>query len=81
MELYKDILCRLLQNTHIEVTFQGLTPASDFLGGVCYRTLKQIKAVLEDASLNDPECFAKIEQIIEIFEEFGSRISGRHDYG
>ena len=81
MELYKDILCTLLQNTAVEVRFPDLALPCDFFGTVCYRTLKKIKAVIEDPTLDDPECFERIEKIMEIFEELGSKIPTRHDFG
>ena len=46
----------------------------------CYIALSQIiKAVKED-TLNDIECFMKIEKIITIFEENGSTRTSRHDF-
>lgn len=81
MELYKDILCHLLQNTSIEVTFTSPDNKTDLFGEVCYRTLKKIKEVVEDATQTDAECFARMEEIIEIFESIGCRIKHRHDFG
>ena len=42
--------------------------------------LKQIKAIIEDDSLEDPECFQKIEEIVNTFEMFGSDGGSRHDF-
>ena len=81
MKLYKDILCTILKNEAVEVRFPDLSLSDDFFGAICYRTLKKIKTILEDKTLDDPECFEKIEEIIEIFEELGAKISGRHDFG
>ena len=47
----------------------------------CYQTLKKIKAIIEDDSLDDPECFYRIEQIVCAFEEIGSDGGNRHDFG
>ena len=47
----------------------------------CYQTLKKIKAIIEDDSLDDSECFMRIEKIIRIFEEMGSDGGNRHDFG
>ena len=81
MELYKDILCTLLQNAAVDVRFPDLALPCDFFGTVCYRTLKKIKAVIEDDTLDDPTCFSKIEEIMEIFEELCGKIPHRHDFG
>ena len=47
----------------------------------CYRTLRKIKAIIEDDSLEDKECFLKIEEIICAFEAIGSNGGDRHDFG
>ena len=47
----------------------------------CYRALKQIKAIIEDDSLDDPECFFKVEKIVCVFEGIGSNGGNRHDFG
>ncbi|WP_207670678.1 hypothetical protein [Clostridium sp. BSD2780061688st1 E8] len=47
----------------------------------CYQALSQIKAVLEDDSLDDRECFMKIEKIVSIYEGLGSGCGNRHDFG
>ncbi len=80
MELYREILCHILSKTNIEISFPNMESPSDLFRDVCYRTLKKIKSVLEDSTLDDTECFEKIEQIMEIFEDIGSRISQRHDF-
>lgn len=49
--------------------------------GRCYLALQKIKAIIEDDSLEDEECFAKIEEIVCVFEEMGSNGGGRHDFG
>lgn len=46
----------------------------------CYITLCKIKAILEDKNLNDKECFFKIEEIVNAFEEINVNISFRHDF-
>ena len=81
MELYKDILCTLLQNEAVEVRFPDLSVPCDFFGTVCYRTLKKIKAVIDDNTTDDAACFEKIEEIMEIFEELCGKLPHRHDFG
>ncbi len=46
----------------------------------CFRAIQKIKAVIEDDSLEDPECFLKIEEIICVLEELGAGSGGRHDF-
>lgn len=47
----------------------------------CYVALQQIKEILEDDSLEDENCFMKIEKIVCLFEELGSDCANRHDFG
>ena len=46
----------------------------------CFKALQKIKAVVEDDSLSDVECFYRIEEIVRIFEEMGSSAGNRHDF-
>ena len=82
MELYKEILVNLLREEDVQVDFPNLKMnAKEMLNLSCYKALKAIKTILEDESLNDPECFQKIEEIICVFESLGSSCNGRHDFG
>lgn len=47
----------------------------------CYKALTEIKRILEDSTLDDKECFEKIEEIVCIFESLGSNGGSRHDFG
>ena len=82
MELYREILAKMLSEKAVKVSFEGLSVDVEKLVEMeCYRTLQRIKAVIEDDSLNDSECFAKIEEIVCVFEELGSSGGTRHDFG
>lgn len=45
------------------------------------RALQEIREVLRDGRLEDPECFRRIEQIVTVYEDLGSDGGGRHDFG
>lgn len=81
MELYKEILCHLIQHETVEIRFPELTPRQEVVEAACYRTLEKIKEILHDNTLDDRTCFEKIEEIIYAFEEIGSSGGGRHDFG
>ncbi len=81
MELYKEILCNLLRREAVEVRFPDLKPQHEVIESICYRTLERIKEILQDNTLQDKECFLKIEEIICAFEEIGSNGGSRHDFG
>lgn len=78
MELYHEILAGYLARTGaIEVHID----AADIVDGLCYRALLQIREILADPSLSDPECFERIEKIVGVLEELGTDAGSRHDFG
>lgn len=82
MELYKEILIHALMEEKMEITFPALKmDSTQIVEGVCYNALLQIKDVLNDESLDDAECFEKIERIVCVFERIGSNGGCRHDFG
>ena len=46
-----------------------------------YRLLCEIQKVLQDETLQDSECFWRIEQLVCLFEENGLDAGIRHDFG
>lgn len=82
MELYKEILFKILQTERAENNFSDLGCSSEKIVEMeSYKALKKIKAIIEEDSLEDMECFYKIEKIIEVFEGLGSGGGSRHDFG
>ena len=47
----------------------------------CYGALRRIREILEDESLDDPQCFQKIEEIVCILGNLGPDGGLRHDFG
>lgn len=81
MELYKEILISALKDEDVTVVFPNLKiDGKEIVEMECYKALKEIKKVLENDSLEDKECFEKIEEIVCIFESLGSNGGGRHDF-
>ena len=79
MNLYKDMLVQLLSSHDVIVLFP------DFKGNVneliemkCFQALRKIKAILEDESLEDADCFMKIEEVLCVLESLGSNGGTRH---
>ncbi len=74
MELYKEILLKhfLAVNPDID-TAKIVSDAS-------YTALDQIRRIVRDETLDDKECFMRIEKIISVFEEIGSNAGTRHDF-
>lgn len=82
MELFKEILAHALTTGEIRVSISCDTPdLSKLVESTSYKALQKIKAIIKDDSLEDSECFMKIEQIICILEDMGISCGNRHDFG
>ena len=81
MELYRDLLVKLLENEEIRIEFPNLSiTLSELVEMRCYNALKEIKAIIEDDRYSDKECFMKIEKIVCLLEDLGSDGGLRHDF-
>ena len=82
MELYRDMLCRILESEEYEIILPKWKMSVDEMMELkCYQALNEINKFLEDESLDDSDCFERIEKIIAVFEKLGSGINERHDFG
>lgn len=63
MNLYQEILADILSREEICIEFPNLTNhASELVEMKSYQTLKQIKEIIEDDELKDPDCFQKLRK-------------------
>ncbi len=82
MDLYHELLAHMLANEELHITFPNLQiPTKNLIHDACYNALCEIKSVLENDDLSDPECFDRIEEIVRIYEQLGTSCAGRHDFG
>lgn len=80
MELYKEIMVRVLEKHTANVMFPNLKiEAEKIVEQESYQALLKIKEIIEDERLNDEECFEKIEEIFRVLEFIGSNGGARHD--
>lgn len=78
MELYHKILADYYaKHGYLDQMVDGTAVVRD----MCYQAICEIKAVLEDDSLDDSECFMRIERIVCVLEELGLDAGTRHDFG
>lgn len=78
MELYKEILAKVLEQQAIYVVFPGLhISAAEIVELQCYQALEKIKTIIRDDSLSEFMC---IEGIVCVLEEIGSDGGTRHDF-
>lgn len=76
-ELYEDILEELAA---IIIEKLRVDPA-DLIELASYRALQNIQAIVRDDSLDDVQCYHRIEKIICTLEDLGSDGGSRHDFG
>ncbi|MCL2568190.1 MAG: hypothetical protein FWE12_01975 [Oscillospiraceae bacterium] len=78
MELYEELLAKAIGKDVMRVTLPHLQlHAAEIVEQQSYAALQKIKAIIEDDSLDDFEC---VEQIVCVFERFGSDGGSRHDF-
>ena len=82
MELWQQILWKALEKADGRQYLPGIViDAQKIVQMECHKTLKKIKEIVEDESLDDPECFRRMEEILVLFDEIGADDGGRHDFG
>ena len=82
MKLGIEILAHFLAQQEAEIIFPQLKlDAAEIVELKCYQTLCKIQEIVRDDTLEDDECFDRIERIICEFEEVGSDGGVRHDFG
>jgi len=78
MDLYTEILAKLLSQEKAHITFPDLQlNAKEIVEMQCYQALQRVQAIIQDDSLSDFMC---IEEIVRLFEKLGSNGSNRHDF-
>lgn len=78
MELHEQILCEIIAREVIP----GLNIDSAVLVEMkCYQTIRQIYDIVSDDTLEDAECFQRVEEIVCALDELGIGGGGRHDFG
>lgn len=81
MKLFYEILVKAIEEEKMEVIFPNIkTDPHIIVEMECYEILKQIQNIIKDDTLNDEECFMKIEKIICLFEDININTGIRHDF-
>lgn len=78
MELHEQILCDIIAKEVIP----GLKIDSATLVEMkCYQAICQIYDIVSDETLEDSDCFQRVERIVCALEELGIGGGGCHDFG
>ena len=64
-----------------EVTLSLSQETMDYVEKRCFVLLERIRQILADDTLDDPECFQRIEEIVSLLESNGIDCGTRHDCG
>lgn len=82
MELFTHLLIKALEGQKVEVRFPDAEAnLSEKIESVSLVTLRRIREIVMDDTLNDAECFKKIEEIVCTYEQLGIHCGVRHDFG
>lgn len=83
MDLYFDMLARLIREKKVEVVFPDLPKnpreLMELIEMRSYKALCEIQEILKTECYSDEDCVMKIEEIVCKFEEIGSNCGIRHD--
>lgn len=74
--LYENILKRAVENRMMNVDISNIQKDVD---NICYNALNEIYEVINDQTLEDTDCFYRIEEIVRIYEKLGCLVN-RHDF-
>lgn len=77
MDLYKEILVNFLVE-RCAYPEKGLD-AKELLSLECYQLIEKIRDILADDTMNDPECYRKIEALVTLYDHLGG-CGNRHDF-
>lgn len=82
MKLNVEILAHYLAQENAQIIFPQLQlSAAEIVEMQCYQTLCRIQEIVRDDTLEDAQCFERIEKIVCDFEAIGSDGGNRHDFG
>lgn len=77
MELHERILCEMIAH---EVIPSLHLDTEKLVEMKCYQVIREIHSIVSDHTLNDAECFQKIEKIVSALDSLGIGGGGRHDF-
>lgn len=82
MKLEVELLAHYLAQEDAQIIFPQLQlDAKEIVQLGCYRIVCNIQQIVRDDTLNDSECFERIERIVAEFENRGIDSGSRHDFG
>ena len=77
MSLYEGIMQQII--AHEVISCMETADRTALIHDAAYQALCRIHEILDDKTLDDPECFQRIERIVSVFESLGCTTS-RHEH-
>lgn len=82
MDLFTQLFIKALEGQKVEVAFTNESfDLKESIESASVAALGRIREILKDTTLEDPECFKKIEAIVCEYEALGLDCGVRHDFG
>ena len=79
MQIVQRMVADMLSRGEVMLSISQDT--MDYVEKRCFVLLEQIRQILADDTLDDPECFHRIESIVSLLESNGIDCGTRHDFG
>ena len=79
MQIVQRLVADMLSRGEVMLSISQDT--MDYVEKRCFVLLEQIRQILADDTLDDPECFHRIESIVSLLESNGIDCGTRHDFG
>ena len=79
MQILQRMVADMLSRGEVMLSLPQET--MDYVEKRCFVLLEQIRQILADDTLDDPECFQRIESIVSLLESNGIDCGTRHDFG
>ena len=79
-ELIKQLENRIMLECADSGNLLTSVQAAEVIQSRCYQILCRIRAILDNPNMDDAACFQRIEEIVELFEQYGSDGGCRHDF-
>ena len=79
MQIVQRMVADMLSRGEVMLSLSKET--MDYVEKRCFVLLERIRQILADDTLDDPECFQRIEEIVSLLESNGIDCGTRHDFG
>ena len=80
MEMIQELFVSFIRSEYSKITVSEKIDFERIIEKECYKTLKKIKEIIRNEELEDSDCFARIEEIVCLFESMGIDCECRHDF-